>query len=101
MLRNSMRVSGMIPRYPRIGLRFGTARGLALGELLVGDRLAAGADRFDRRDRVGVVERAVVALVDRDHRRDVARAEALEALDEELAVGGGRARVIGLVVIDP
>ena len=33
------------------------------------------------------LERAVVQLVDRGHRRDVAGTEALEALDEDFAVG--------------
>ena len=45
------------------------------------------------------VERAVVAVVERGHRRQVAGAEALEALDEELAVGGGGAVVRRLVGI--
>ena len=49
--------------------------------------------------RVAGLERAVVELVDRGHRRDVAGAEALEALDEELAVGRAGAAVLGLVVV--
>src|SRR5664279_5997356 len=50
-----------------------------------------GLDLVDRGPRLGRLERAEVALVDRGHRGDVAGAEALEAGNEEIVVarGGG------------
>src|SRR5687767_662099 len=100
MWRKRRRVSATLDlRDPRIGLGLGAARGLALGERLVGKRFGAGAKLLDRGERVVAVERAVVALVDRGHRSQVAGAEALEALDEELAVRGARAVVVRLVGI--
>ena len=58
-----------------------------------------GLELADRLARLGRLERAVVALVDRGHRGDVAGAEALEAGDEEVvvALGGGLEGVEQLV----
>ena len=89
-----------VPSRRGSGGRLGAAGGRArCASLLLRQRLGAGAQGLDRGERVGAVERAVVALVDRGHRRDVAGAEALEALDEELAVGRARPVVVGLVVV--
>src|SRR5688500_4158094 len=83
---NSTRVSGI-------------ARRLSQGERLVGEGLLAGAKLPRNRLGVGVLERAVVALVDRRHRGDVAGAQALEARYEQLAVLRGRPPVRGLLGI--
>ena len=81
------------------GLGLGPAGGAALGSALSGSASRAGAELLDHGLRVAGVERPEVALVDRGHRRDVAGAEALEARDEELAVGRAGAAVVGLVGI--
>src|SRR4029453_16704851 len=68
-------------------------------EALLGEHVGAvRAQLLDRGLRVLLGERAVVALVDRGHRRDVAGAEALEAADEQLAVlrGAGPVHARGL-----
>ena len=57
---------------------------------LIRQHLFAGFELRDRRPRLGRFERAVVALVDRRHRRDVAGAEALEAGDEEVVLARRR-----------
>ena len=57
---------------------------------LLRQHLGAGAQLLDRGLRLGRLERAEVALVDRGHRRDVAGAEALEAGDEEVVLALGR-----------
>ncbi len=79
--------------------RRGVAGEGALGLVLGGEDLGAGLELLDREAGLGGVERAVVALVDRGHRRDVAGAEALEAGDEEVlvALGGGLEGVEQLV----
>ena len=68
---------------------------------LPGIGLLAALQLLDDGGGVARLERAVVLLVDRDHRGDVAGAQALEALDEDLAVGRVGAVVLGLVVVAP
>src|SRR3954451_11463417 len=90
MWRKRRRVSGMsfAVRRSSFGhrLRLRTNRRPAPRDRLLREPLASGAELVDRRQRVGGVERTVIAPVDRCHRRDVAGAEALEAADEGLAV---------------
>src|SRR3954451_8976026 len=93
MWRKRRRVSGMSFAVRRssfghtgIRLRLRTTGRPALRDRLLREHLASGAELVDRRQRVGGVERTVIAPVDRCHRRDVAGAEALEAADEGLAV---------------
>src|SRR4051812_18818773 len=64
--------------------------GLPVLQSLLGQHLLAVAPQLLDRGR-GIVlgERAVVALVDRGHRGDVAGAQALKSPDEDLAVLGG------------
>ena len=63
----------------------------ALRQRLLGQHLGAGLQLLDRGLRLGRLQRAEVALVDRGHRGDVAGAEALEAGDEDVVVAlGGR-----------
>ena len=71
----------------------------ALGQRFLGEDVAAAAQLLDRGRRVALLQRPVVALVDRGHRRDVAGAEALEAGDEDVlvALGGGAEGVEQLI----
>src|SRR5882757_2032967 len=62
------------------------ARGAAVLDPLLGQNVFAAAELLHRVLRIALVERPVVALVDRGHWRDVAGAHALESLDEELPV---------------
>src|SRR5215207_11735100 len=64
----------------------------AILEPLPGQHVLLRSELLDRRDSVLIGQRAVVAIVDRGHRRDVAGAQALEAPDEQLPVLGGAAR---------
>ena len=84
-----------------VRLALGAAGQRAGGHGAIGEDLVAGAEGVDRGPRVLELERSVVALVDRGHRGEVAGAEALEAADVELAVGGDRAAVAGVVGVDP
>ena len=69
------------------------------GERLLRQHLGAGAELLDRGRASLGVQRPEVALVDRGHRRDVAGAHALEARDEDLAVGRAGAPVRRLVAV--
>src|SRR5436190_13805080 len=77
--------------------RLRASRGLALGERPLREDLGAGAKLLDRCASVIRAQRPVVALADRGHRRDVARAQALEARDVDLPVRGVGAAVVRLV----
>ena len=61
-------------------------------ELAVGQRLLAAAHRVEHGGDLVGAHRADVAAVDRDHRGDVARAQALEGADVEVGVARRRAR---------
>src|SRR5829696_6499726 len=73
-------------------LRGRAAGQAALLERLLGQHLAAGQKLLDRGPRLGGVQRPVVALVDRGHRRAVARPQALAAVVVDVVrgpLGGG------------
>src|SRR3954452_17561521 len=82
-----------------VGAGVGAAGKAAVAQGLLGNRLGVGAQRGDDRLGVGYLQRAVIAVVDGGHRRDVAGAEALEAGDEDPAVGRRAAAVVGALVV--
>ena len=101
--RAQRRVLGVLEQDARLRHRRPPGRRVArqrpLLQRLLGQHLLAGQQLLDRGRRLGRLQRAEVALVDRGHRRDVAGAEALEAGDEEVLVarGGGLEGVEQLV----
>src|SRR6266511_1208093 len=78
-LRLPLHFVDRVPRDPLVGRWTRISRERAILQALLRQHLLPATKLLDRLGRVAVLQRAVVALVDRGHRSEVAAAQALEA----------------------